>query len=131
MARFSTGGEGQPDSSRGHAAATADDPVLCESHAPGHLMHYVHQGRALRSPSERARHVFIDGYDLRISLEDGSVLRWFHHEPARLRSVLSLFPRSQVVYRDFHALRVGPYWFNCAEADFVPCGFDPDAPPAP
>ena len=35
--------------------------------------------------------------------------------------VLGLFPTSRVAYPEFHALRVGPYWFNCARDAFEPC----------
>jgi hypothetical protein len=93
----------------------------CESHRPGHQMHYVHQGQALRSPSRRAASIVVDGHAVVIAFDSGERLEWFHHDPDRLTSVLGLFPTSRVVYDGFHALRVGPYWFNCAVGDFVPC----------
>ena len=43
----------------GPAATPAD--VRCDSYAPGHQMHYIHQGQALRSPSTPARNVIVDG----------------------------------------------------------------------
>ena len=100
------------------------DPALgesCPSYAPGHQMHYVHQGEALRSPSVRASNVIVEGHSVIVVLEGGDQLDYHHHEPDRLESVLGLFPGSRVVYPKFHALRIGPYWFNCAPGDFVPC----------
>jgi hypothetical protein len=84
-------------------------------------MHYIHQGQALRSPSLRVQALTVDGDRLLISLDNGEELVWRHHEPARLTDVLGLFPTFQVVYPQFHALRAGPYWFNCAASAFVPC----------
>lgn len=84
-------------------------------------MHYIHQGQALRSPSEHARHVILDGSRVVIVRNAGEQLDWRHHDAKRLQEVLGLFPSSRVVYPSFHALRVGPYWFNCAQASFTPC----------
>ena len=78
-----------------------DNVEACTSYAPGHQMHYVHQGQALRSPSQQASNVIVDGH--------------------RVVIVLGLFPTSRVAYPEFHALRVGPYWFNCAAGAFEPC----------
>lgn len=96
--------------------------VACESYAPGHEMHYIQQGQALRSPSVRAERVIVDGNRIVLTLGSGATLEWCHHDPARLRSVLDLFPTSRVVYGRHHALRVGPYWFNCAPGEFSDCG---------
>jgi hypothetical protein len=97
----------------------------CASYAPGHQMHYVHQGQALRSPSVRASNVIVEGHRVVVVLEGGDQLDYQHHEPDRLGSILGLFPGSRVAYPKFHALRVGPYWFNCAPDEFTPCR--PDA----
>lgn len=93
----------------------------CDSYAPGHQVHYIHQGQALRSPSVHARNVIVEGHRVIVLLEDGTQLDYHHHDPERLSSVLGLFPASRMVYPQFHALRVGPYWFNCAPGDFEPC----------
>jgi hypothetical protein len=98
-----------------------DAEEACSSYAPGHQMHYVHQGQALRSRSKQASNVIVEGHEVIIVLEDGSQLDYRHHDPDRLSSVLGLFPTSRVAYPDFHALRVGPYWFNCASDAFEPC----------
>ncbi len=90
------------------------DSSTCDLYAPGHQMHYRHQGDAVRSPSVRAREVLQDGLDVVVLLEDGSELRWRHHDPQRLRTMLEALRRRTVAYPAFHALRVGPYWFNCA-----------------
>ena len=103
------------------------ESVACESYEPGHQMHYVQQGQALRSPSVRAERAIVDGDRVVLVLDASEQLEWRHHDPARMRSILDLFPSSRVVYRTFHALRVGPYWFNCAPEDFRPC---PQLPPA-
>ncbi len=93
------------------------DPATCDLYGPGHQMHYRHQGTAIRSPGLPARDVAVDGVDLAIELEGGRVLRWRHHDPERLLRMLDLVPGSRVAYPGAHALRVGPYWFNCATAD--------------
>lgn len=100
-----------------------DAPVAdaCDSYAPGHQVHYIHQGQALRSPSLPARNVIVEGHNVIVVLDDGQQIDYHHHDPERLSSVLGLFPASRMVYPKFHALRVGPYWFNCAPDEFEPC----------
>lgn len=93
----------------------------CDSYTPGHQMHYIHQGQALRSPSIHAKNVILEGQQVIVVLDSGEQLGYQHHDPDRLGSVLGLFPASRVVYPKFHALRVGPYWFNCAPAQLEPC----------
>ena len=102
-------------------AGVLDTEEACSSYAPGHQMHYIHQGQALRSPSQQASNVIVEGHRVIIVLEDGSQLDYQHHDPDRLSTVLGLFPTSRVAYPAFHALRVGPYWFNCAPEAFEPC----------
>lgn len=109
------------------AAAPARSSLLtlegsrCASYEPGHQMHYLHQGQALRSESAPARNVIVDGHRVIVILADGAQHDYFHHDPERLGEVLGLFPATRTLYRRFHALRVGPYWFNLAEDAFVPC----------
>lgn len=86
----------------------------CDLYAPGHQIHYRHQGQAVRSPSLQVTEVLVDGVRLTLLLADDAELHWHHHDPVRLRRVLDLVPTSRVAYPQFHALRVGPYWFNCA-----------------
>ena len=110
--------------SSGEAAPVQRHPgaaVRCHSYAAGHQMHYVHQAQALRSPSEQAALVSLEGSRLIVVRQGGEHLDWVHHDLARLADVLGLFPTSRMVYPGHHALRVGPYWFNCAENDFGPC----------
>jgi hypothetical protein len=90
------------------------DAGPCDLYAPGHQMHYTHQGRAVRSPATPVSNVIVDGADLTLVLETGRELAWRHHDPVRLRRALELVPSKRVAYPDHHALRVGPYWFNCA-----------------
>lgn len=99
----------------------ADAVAACESYAPGHQMHYIHQGQALRSPSVHAGNVIVDDNRIVVVLDSGEQLSWHHHDPERLTTILGLFPNSRVAYPKFHALRVGPYWFNCAPGAFTPC----------
>lgn len=101
------------------AAAPVD--VRCESYAPGHQIHYIHQGQALRSPSAPARNVVVDGSRVVVLLEDGTQLEYAFHDPARLERILGLFPAYRSLYPDFHALRVGPYWFNLGDELLGPC----------
>ena len=86
----------------------------CDLYAPGHQIHYRHQGQAVHSPSVPVADVLVDGVRLTLVLQDDTELHWHHHDPVRLRRVLDLVPTRRVAYPQFHALRVGPYWFNCA-----------------
>ena len=65
-----------------------------------------------------------DSRPILICFDDSAPSRQAIAETARL------FPGSRVVYPKFHALRIGPYWFNCAPGDFTPCrpGAGADAP---
>ena len=94
------------------------DGNACDLHAAGHQMHYKHQGDAVHSTALKVRDVLQEGTLLTLALEDGRELLWRHHDPERLGRILEVLRGKCVVYQDFHALRVGPYWFNCAgEAD--------------
>lgn len=110
-------------STPGPAAVLSSTPLelRCDSYAPGHQMHYIHQGQALRSPSTPARNVIVDDTRVIIVLEDGTQRDYGYHDPARLEGVLALFPAARTLYRSFHALRVGPYWFNLGDEDLEPC----------
>ena len=99
---------------RSRAPSARREGGSCEDYAPGHLMHYRHQGNAVRSRSLQARETVVDDTLLVLALEDGREVQWRHHDPQRLRRVLESVPGKRVVYPDHHALRVGPYWFNCA-----------------
>jgi hypothetical protein len=88
--------------------------TTCELYDPGHQIHYKHQGDAVRSPSRSVRDVQFDGTLVVLTLDDHSQLRWHHHDPARVGRLLELLRGKCVVYPDFHAMRIGPYWFNCA-----------------
>jgi hypothetical protein len=112
-----------PDRSPGHVAELLLPPspggaVACELYAPGHLMHYKHQGNAVHSPSRKVRDTLLDGTSLTLLLPEGPELHWRHHDPERLRQMLELLHGRCVAYPEFHALRVGPYWFNCASERF-------------
>ncbi len=87
--------------------------VGCDSYEPGHQMHYKHQGDAVRSPSVVVRSALLDGTAVTLLLTEQE-LEWRHHDPDRLRRILELLRGRCVAYPDQHALRVGPYWFNCA-----------------
>lgn len=106
------------------AARRTPEEVRCDSYAPGHQMHYIHQGQALRSPSTPARNVIVDETRVIVLLEDGVQRDYSFHDPARLERVLSLFPAARTLYPAFHALRVGPYWFNLGEDVLEPCTGD-------
>jgi hypothetical protein len=78
------------------------------------------------------RTALVDDTELTLFLSDGEELHWRHHDPDRLRQVLELVPSKRVAYPDAHALRVGPYWFNCATErdDWLECrrSTGPDRP---
>jgi hypothetical protein len=96
---------------------TQRDVDTCDLYAPGHLIHYKHQGDAVRSPSELVRDTLVDGTGLTLLLDDDRELTWRHHDPERLRRMLELLRGRCLLYPVHHALRVGPYWFNCATPD--------------
>lgn len=89
----------------------------CDLYAPGHQIHYRHQGDAVRSPACAVLSVLLDGTQLLLALDDGTERVWRHHDPERLRRILELLRGKCVAYPEQHALRVGPYWFNCATQD--------------
>lgn len=94
------------------------DSDVCDLYAPGHQFHYRHQSTAVRSPSLVVRSVLLEQSWVLLTLDGGRELRWRHHDPERLCRMLELLRGKCVSYPDHHALRVGPYWFNCAtEAD--------------
>lgn len=59
----------------------------------------------------------LDGNRVMLVLDEGEELVWRHHDPERLHRILELLRGKCVVYPAHHALRVGPYWFNCATED--------------
>jgi hypothetical protein len=87
---------------------------VCDLYAPGHLIHYKHQGDAVRSAGRPVRNTLLDGTVATLMLAGGEELHWRHHDPERLRRIIELLRGRCVAYPEFHALRVGPYWFNCA-----------------
>lgn len=89
----------------------------CDLYAPGHQIHYTHQGSAVRSASRGTRDALLDDSLVTLVLDDGEIWHWRHHDPQRLGRILELLRGKCVVYPDFHAMRVGPYWFNCATED--------------
>ncbi len=109
--------DGTPDTPAYRARPPAQRGSGCDLYAPGHQMHYRHQGDAVRSPAQVVQDVLQDGTEVILLLEDDSELHWRHHDPERLRRMLELLRGKSVAYPEFHALRVGPYWFNCAGED--------------
>ena len=110
MARHSL----DPSPSYGGPLRPAQRDGSCDLYSPGHQIHYRHQGDAVRSPSRSVANAILDGTRITLVLDDDTELTWRHHDPVRLRRILDLVPIKRVAYPRFHALRVGPYWFNCA-----------------
>ena len=110
MARHSL----DPSPSYGGSLRPAQRDGSCDLYSPGHQIHYRHQGDAVRSPSRSVANAILDSTRLTHVLADDTELTWRHHDPVRLRRILDLVPIKRVAYPRFHALRVGPYWFNCA-----------------
>lgn len=90
------------------------DGRTCDLYAPGHLIHYRHQGDAVHSAPQRVRDALVDGTVVTILLESDAELHWRHHDPERLTRVLEMFRTTCRVFPQYHALQAGPYWFNCA-----------------
>jgi len=88
--------------------------ATCDIYAPGHQLHYKHQGAAVRTRSLSTKQVLVDQTWVTLVLDDGTERVWRHHDPDRLNRMIELLRGSCVIYPDAHALRVGPYWFNCA-----------------
>ena len=90
------------------------DGNVCDYYAPGHQFHYSQQLAVTRSPQLSVSYGIVDGTTVTLLLADGTERRWRHHDPQRLRRHLELMPGRCTICPDLHALRVGPYWFNCA-----------------
>jgi hypothetical protein len=88
--------------------------ATCDLYAPGHQIHYKHQGDAVHSPARSVRDAAVDGTHIMLTMDDGTALHWRHHDPDRLVRIVELLRGKCVIYPEFHAMRVGPYWFNCA-----------------
>ena len=91
-----------------------DASLLCDLYGPGHQIHYTHQAEAATSPARLVRDTLVEGTRLTLQLEDGDELTWTNHDPQRMRRILELVHGQGAAYPRFHALRIGPYWFNCA-----------------
>jgi hypothetical protein len=118
MTKYSGGGRWAVDSAPASGAPVAPavrGGVSCDLYDPGHQIHYRHQGEALRSPSRGTLRAMLDGTRVTLILDDGDELHWRHHDPERVGRILELLGGKCVVYPDHHAIRVGPYFFNCAE----------------
>ncbi len=121
MAKFSIDPHSQharaePSGGEALSPPTQRDGSTCDLYAPGHQIHYKHQGDAVSSPSRIVSNAIVDGSRVTLVLDDRTELQWRHHEPQRLERILELVPSKRVAYPDQHALRIGPYWFNCATA---------------
>jgi hypothetical protein len=126
MAKSSTGPgplNGAADRQATSAAPPAQRDGTCDLYDPGHQLHYTHQGYAAGFPALQVREALVDGTDVILLLEDGEELHWRHHDPVRLQRMLELLRGRCLAYLRCHALRVGPYWFNCATEtdDFHDC----------
>jgi hypothetical protein len=133
MAKSSTG-PGPPERAvdgRSMSTPPAQREGICDLYEPGHQIHYKHQGDAAHSPALEVREALVEGTDVFVVLEDGGELQWRHHDPVRLQRILELVPGRCLAYPQCHALRVGPYWFNCAteSQEFQGCRiFNGDVP---
>ena len=126
MAKYSIDSSRELERPQGarHVPPAQRDGSTCDLYAPGHQIHYKHQGNAVRSPALQVRDTLVDGTLVTLLLDDGRELHWRHHDPARLSRLLELLRGKCVAYPEWHAVRVGPYWFNCAsvDAEFTLCG---------
>jgi hypothetical protein len=117
MAKSSTGPgpvERALDREATRPAPPAQREGTCDLYDPGHQLHYKHQGDAARFPALQVCEALVDGTEVVLVLEDGEELHWRHHDPGRLQRMLELVQGRSLAYPRCHALRVGPYWFNCA-----------------
>ena len=119
MAKFSLDPQ-RPHTRGQQPVGTASAPPMqrdgnaCDLYAPGHQIHYKHQGAAVHSPGREVTNAIVDDSQVTLVLDDHTELHWQHHEPERLNRILELVPSKRVAYPEQHALRIGPYWFNCA-----------------
>ena len=94
------------------------DGTACDLYAPGHQIHYKHQGDARALPAGGGRDALVDGTGSPWSSRTARSWTGATTTPSGCARILELLRGERVIYPDFHALRVGPYWFNCAtEAD--------------
>lgn len=63
-------------------------PKQCGSYRPGHSVHHIQAIRSAedRTPSRSGRVLDIDGEVVAVRFDDGEVLRYRHHDTARLRA---------------------------------------------
>lgn len=94
--------------------AQLDASVLCDLYDPGHQIHYKHQAQAATSPPRLVGDTLVEGTRLTLQMVDGDELTWTNHDPQRMSRILELVHGQGAAYPRFHALRIGPYWFNCA-----------------
>jgi hypothetical protein len=88
----------------------------CRSTLPGHQMHWLAREQAAHTPAIPVMQLEAHGIDLRLTLEDGRTLFWRHHAPARIAAAVDARLGGVVAYVQHTTLRIGPAWFNCAEA---------------
>ena len=96
-----------------------DRSAMCDCYAPGHQMHYHHQEKARHTPSVAVTDALVDGVRVSLVLEDERRLEWRHHDPERLIRILEVLRSTCRVHLEQHAVRVGPYWFNCASGSHL------------
>jgi len=87
----------------------------CAQYHAGHQMHWIHWKHARNAPHVEARLVSIDDEAIVLALPDGTELRWWHHDLARLRQALELPGVKVQAVPSLHALRVDNWWFNCSQ----------------
>jgi hypothetical protein len=90
----------------------------CPLYHEGHQMHWIHWKQARNAPHVEATLVSIDDQGFVLALEDGTELRWWHHDLARLRQALELPGVEVQAVPSLHALRVDNHWFNCSQGSF-------------
>lgn len=93
-----------------------NETSLCPSYSPGHQMHWIHWRHARMSTPVAVSAIQVEGFAIRLDLGVfvGDRLLWRHHEPVRLLAALTEGHGPVLAYLDWHALKIGDFWFNCA-----------------
>jgi len=104
------------------------DAADCYSYAPGHVMHWIAWKRLDRYETVPVVSAGVDEVRVTLTLEDGRILTWWHHEARKLAKV-ARHPERAAVYRDRGVIALSTkngeaqLLINCAGSaeGFSPC----------
>ncbi len=96
----------------------------CRTYRSGHQPHWI-MARQYRSRGRWATVVGFDGDHVLIECRDGSLLRWWHHHPWRLRAAVGAHGPAVKIVRAGTVLQCAGLWFPCSSDGPTPCLLEP------